>query len=460
VFAGALAAVLALALIASPTVAPIIGPEDASLASFSSVPQRPLVDVLVVGSVPALADWVVAAAPPELDVRVRSTAQAGCPLLVPDRTEGACRSFAERARPARDRTRPDLVVVGIGPSERAPMSDALRRTAPGSPNVIGATYEALAISRQVLDLQMAALPGIPVMFVDATPGDPLSDELRQLDLRAEAVTASEAQDRSTFERDLLVVLSTLHDDARLRVLVIGDSTAYQLATALEAAGTRSISVAWAGRTGCPIVPATRLRWAPGYEIDSADCPSTTSRWPDAVREFRPDVILAAASLAELSEHRYGTARTWVVPGASASSTAHDAGMEAIQQMARRTGALTIVATTPRLARGRLYDGPVGKPSRRRAWHAQVTRWDDQWESVGVVDWAGIVERAESAAGHDLREDAVHFERAPLLTLLAPPLADALLRGATQLEEGARRSGCLVGLGPRRHLNLDRCRTGS
>ncbi|MGQ0830088.1 MAG: acyltransferase family protein [Microthrixaceae bacterium] len=462
VFAGTLAAVLVLALIATPTAAPVIVPEDASLtslASFNRAPERPLVDVLVVGSVPALTDWVRDAAPPELDVRVRSTAQAGCPLLLPDRTEGGCRSFDDRARPARARTRPDLVVVGLGESDRAPMRDALRRTAPGSADVIGATYEALAISREVLDTQMAALPGVPVMFVDAMPGDPLNDELRQLDLRSEAVTVSEAPDPTTFARDLRVVLATLHDDARLRVLVIGDSTAYQLAAALGAAGTGSISVAWAGHTGCPIVPVTRLRWAPGYEIDSSGCPSTTSGWPDAVRRFRPDVILAAASLAELSEHRYGASRTWVGPGTNAFRGAHDAGMEAIQQMARGSGALTVVATTPRLARGKLYDGPVGSPARLRAWQAQVTRWDDQWASVGVVDWAAIAVAAETGAGHDLREDAVHFEREPLLNVLGPRLVDELVRTATQLDAEARAAGCLVGPGPQRHLALDRCRLG-
>ncbi len=458
VLTGALGTILALALLAAPTGAPPLVPVDAALASTHVEAAQPALEVLVVGSVPALADWVRDARVPDQRLRVRTARHLGCRARTQGPGHGACGPSAHRARdlPAR---RPDLVVVGLGPADRAPMADALRRAAPGSPDIVGATEEALAISRRVLDDLLADLGGTPALVVDTTPGDPLNSELRQLDMRSVDLTASEARDPVALARDLVAVVSTLRDDTRLRVLVIGDSSSYQLATALDAAGSTTMSVAWAGRAGCALVPAERLRWARDIELDGRSCPSTSDQWPTAVHRFRPDVILAAASLGELSDHRYSGSRAWAAPGTPAYGRVHEAWMEQLQELAGPTGALTVVATTPPLAHGKLYDGPIGSPARARAWRDQIRRWEGAWASVAVVDWAAIVRRAESAAGHDLRDDAVHFARDPLVSELAPRLVDALGPVITQLDATARARGCLVDLGTRRHLVLDACRRG-
>ncbi|MFZ6004779.1 MAG: acyltransferase family protein [Actinomycetota bacterium] len=461
---GALALVLAMAMIAVPTSAPAVAPPELELARSldqATAPPLPVVDVLVVGSVAHVTGWVRAAEVPGIELRVRSTVQAGCPLLVPDRAHGSCRSFAERASTAHRGDPPDLIVVAMGPSERAPMEAFLEKLTSGSRaserEVFVATVHALSVARQVLAAQTSVLPSVPVMFVDTTPGDPLTDEIRVLDLRSEAVTASEASDLATFERDLADLLDRIHDDDQLRVLVIGDSTAHQLAVALDAAGGERITVIWSGLAGCPLIPTDRVRWGRNMEMDTSGCPSATHLLPDAIAKVQPDVVLAAASLAELSEQRYAGTSRWVAPGEKASIAAHDAGMEALQAILKDEGTLTIVATVPPMLRGGLYDGPPAGRARLEAWLGQLRRWDAQWKSVGVVDWASIAVSAEATAGHDLREDAVHFERDPLLTLLAPPFADAFMSTIDALESEARDSGCLVVTGQVKTLDIDRCR---
>jgi hypothetical protein len=161
-------------------------------------------------------------------------------------------------------------------------------------------------------------------------------------------------------------------------------------------------------------------------------------------------------LAELSQQRYAGGSGWESPGDDAYIAAHDRGMADLQLMLRDEGSLTIVATVPPLLRGENYDGPAGDPSRLAAWLEQIRRWDDEWASVGTVDWAAIAVAAETAAGHELREDAVHFEREPLVTILAQPLVDQLLSRVTALEADARQHGCLVGSGDHKKLNLASC----
>ncbi len=458
-FAGALAIVLLLAVMARPTPAARIVPDpDEALVSFSPPPAVPVVDVLVLGSVPDVVGWVEAVRPDGVELRVRSALRTDCPLRLPDRDDAGCVAFARMATAPVPAPAPDLVVVGVGAAERVELADELVRMAPGSPEAATATVEALEVSDVLVQTMLDALPAVPVLLVDTARDAILSKEMDLLALRARDVTVSRASEPMAFERDLLGVLSTLDVDAQVRILVVGDSTSYQLATALDAASQGRVEVVWAGRANCALVPATRTRWYAGAEFDGAECPSAERVWPDAVARLRPDIVLAAASLSELAAQQYGEGAAWEDPGAPAYQAAHDRAMEALQAMLQADGVLTVVATTPPLVPARAFGGPLSDPTRLSAWLDQLTRWDEQWTSVGTVDWAAISARAEADAGHDLRIDAVHFEAEPLARVLGPRLLAELLAVAERLEAEARAGGCLTGSGADRALVLARCRS--
>lgn len=453
-FAVSMAAVVALSASATVPAAPELVPDDGAPVALRSPAERPNLDVLVVGSVPQVVDWVRATTSSSVDLRVQDAVRTGCPLLVPDRDDGPCVSFARMATPPVPGGPPDLIVVGLGAAERHEISQALRDMAPGSPLEAEATFAALEGSERILSTLLSGLPSAPVLFVDTTPGDTVTRQLHALALRSRRVDASVANDAATLRADLLALVDATA--ARLRVLVIGDSTSFQLATAIDAAGGDEVEVLWAGRQNCPLLITTRVRWSPAAEFDQSACPSTESGWPEAVAELRPDVLVAAASLPELSEQEYPGAPGWVRPGEPAYVEAHDTAMAELQALAADVGALTLVATIPPVARGRAFDGPVGEPARRQAWHAQLMRWDAAWHSVGLLDWDAIASAAEAGSPEPLRIDAVHFSRDAVVTILAPPLLRALEREVQRLTGDARTAGCLVGDRRTRHLVLGAC----
>jgi hypothetical protein len=348
---------------------------------------------------------------------------------------------------------PDLVVVGLGPVDRVELRDEVERIAAG--DEVAAAVDALRTSEQLLLTQLGALPNVPVLFVDTGDDDLLARQLRAVDLRLEQVTASRARGADALATDLRSLVEAATRD-RLRVLVIGDSTSYQLASALDTAGRDVLEVTWAGQQNCPLVPARRIRWSDDAEFDGATCPGSDGRWRTAMEAFRPDVVLASPSLPELGDQSYDGS-TWVSPGDPRSTAAHDEGMALLQDLAREVGAVTLVATVPPLRRGAGFDmGPLAAPARLDAWLAQIDRWDAQWASVGRLDWAALAAEAERSAGRDLRIDAVHFDPTALAEVLAPPLVQAVVGAAARLRAEAMEAGCQAGPedGP---LRIARCR---
>jgi len=407
----------------------------------------------VLGSVPRLDEWVALAAPPSPRLRLHSAVQPACPLRLPDRGAGACESLRHAAAGAAEAS-PDLVVVGLGPEDRAELHDELRRMT-SEPERLQATLDALEKGRQLINGALDAFPDRPVLFVDTGPEDVLARELNEVDLQQERMTVSRPA-AGTFVQDLRAGLAGVSSD-RLRVLVIGDSTSYELAMALDAAGRDRMEVAWAGRSNCTIAPVDRLRWWKGSEHDGGVCPSTGRGWPEAAAALRPDVVVAAASLPALSEQRYAPVGPWTMPGEPAYVDAHDRAMADLQELAARYGAVTVLATIPPLLPGEGLNGELGAPERLAAWMSQLQRWDTGWRSVGIVDWAAIALQAEAEAGHDLRIDAVHFDDAAVAAPLAPRFTAAVLGVVDRVRAEAEQSGCRVLL-PAPHLDLSRCRT--
>ena len=78
-----------------------------------------------------------------------------------------------------------------------------------------------------------------------------------------------------------------------RVLTVGDSVAYSLASALAATGQRSaIDVAVRAAPGCtPDDQRTAYRVGPVTAHEPSVCPTIVQRWPRDVERFQPDLVL-------------------------------------------------------------------------------------------------------------------------------------------------------------------------
>jgi hypothetical protein len=202
---------------------------------------------------------------------------------------------------------------------------------------------------------------------------------------------------------------------QLRVMVIGDSTAYGVAAGVAGSG-QPVSVLWAGRLACPLADATEIELLHSPK-DTAECPGIAD-WAAEAADFAPDVILAVSSIAEPTNHRYADSDAWRAPGDPEYATAHDDWLAELTAIAGE--ARIVVATAPHAARDTApwVDG------------ADVDRWNAQiheWEAAGrveVLDYAGMLAAAEAAAGHSLRPDGAHVDDATV-ALLGGQIATAL-----------------------------------
>jgi peptidoglycan/LPS O-acetylase OafA/YrhL len=78
-----------------------------------------------------------------------------------------------------------------------------------------------------------------------------------------------------------------------RVLVVGDSVAYSLSSALPATGrSSSIEVALRAAPGCtPDDQRTTYKLGPQTKREPSICPTMVERWPRDVQRFQPDIVV-------------------------------------------------------------------------------------------------------------------------------------------------------------------------
>jgi hypothetical protein len=77
------------------------------------------------------------------------------------------------------------------------------------------------------------------------------------------------------------------------VLVVGDSVAYSLSSALPATGrSSSIEVALRAAPGCtPDDQRTMYKLGPQTKREPSICPTMVERWPRDVQRFQPDIVV-------------------------------------------------------------------------------------------------------------------------------------------------------------------------
>jgi hypothetical protein len=438
--------------------------EEVGVVAFRAGDEPPAVelDVLVVGSESPVAAWVARAEVPGARLDVRTALRPGCPLLVPDGPAPGCPSHAEAIASGMRAGPPDLVVLAVGAADRAALHGEGAPQPGASPTDVA--LWSFAKSREILHVLVAGLPDVPTLIVDTAvaPADALATVLDGYALVHRDTVLAATADPAAVAGEL-EGLAGLTSDVRRRLLVIGDSTSFELAQALDGLAGERFDIVWAGALNCPLPPVTELRWQRDMRFPRDECPTTSRHWPDVVADFRPEAVLGIWSIPELSEQRYPDDDEWHEPGEEAYVRAHDDAMAALQALLAPTGAVTIVATSPPFAEvaqgvADFGGGPLGEPERLAAWQAQVARWDSAWHSVAVLDWAGLVVEAERAAGRSLRGDGLHLDPGAVNEWMAPQLVAALDAALAAADTDASASGCRSGLGADRVLDLARCRT--
>ena len=432
--------------------------------------------VEAVGSVPAIAQTLevmsqASNAPAgrhgdPVHVSIDDATMAGCAAIVATQIavgDSTCLPQSSGRRPA------DVLVIGLGAAEHAALQQALALT-PGQ-NADDEYAIAQNLTRQgVAEFERLGRRALSVVIVDANPRhgtpdllDVVIDEavlstpsLRRIslaDLRPSDIGILGSVQPAA-SRPIDSPTTTAPAPARLKVMVIGDSTSYGFAQALARSTTEPFDVLWSGKRNCPIARMDSIRWSAGNEFSMLDCPSISSVWPEQISTFRPDVIMVVDGLAEQSQQRYAGDDTWYEAGDPTYSRVHDADFRGLLDLAASVGAVVVVADQP-------HDAPDtvahwATVPRIDAWNAQLATWDRQWAPVTVLPYGKAVESAEMSAGHSLRPDGLHLDEPSVLNIVGTVLAPVIVQQVRDLRPALVASGCLIQSASSPRLDLARC----
>lgn len=347
----------------------------------------------------------------------------------------------------------DVLVVALGSVDHAAFTDRLaasRMLSGGAQFAISQQLDHIGVSAFAQFATLAAT----VVVIDTAPqaGDFLDGVLGEATISTTGLLRHPADGIDRAFLASLVAPPAPTTASALRVLVVGDSTSYGVATGL-AGSSEHLAVLWAGKRNCGLIPVEATTLV-DVHTPSAGCPTARDGWPAAVASFRPDVVLAVASLPEEAPQQYPGDLAWYAPGSTRYTAEHDAGMLELVALAATTGAVVEVTSAPNnpLTGARGWTSQAGID----AWNAQILSWDAQSTVVQTIDYAGLVASAETAAGHSMRPDGVHLDDASVASIIGGSFAPLFVQQVMTLRRDLALTGCLVSGPDGNQLDLAAC----
>ncbi len=381
------------------------------------------------------------------EIDVRDLLPVGCPLTSYELAPGCPEPQASIPRMMAAVT-PQLIVIGIGSAERAALDavtgdDRLQLAGRLTRSIRRAAEAAVGNSQRVLIVDTSGLTDSITVGVDQVVlAQPSVQRLESPELLVEVRRALALAEPEPVHSPAAAPAATAPGPPglgeRLKILVIGDSTSYELAAAL-ARGDGNHEVVWGGGANCPLVDVDRLRWSTGADWPMDECPNVTTVWPETIAELEPDVVLVVASLAEQSEHRYAGSEVWRVAGDPEFAAAHEAMMTQLLELVAPFGGVVLVADAPPIVAGSFVTSEMAAPDRLAGWNAQIAAWDARWQPVEVVGYSAAVAWAEFEGPQ--RDDGVHLTRLAA-DQVAAELTPVIVSQIARLRQELVASGCL------------------
>jgi len=190
----------------------------------------------------------------------------------------------------------------------------------------------------------------------------------------------------------------------LSVLVIGDSTAENVATALAAASDGSLGVISAGVLGCPLLQVAIVRDREESQQDVAYCPNNGQLVRDSLTSI--DAVVIVAGVANQWAYKKIGSDMWIEPGSEQYILDLNSFLLEIEQSVSPQGLPVLVFETPAVRDnpGILGD-EIGSLVR---WAQVIKHWDASWYSVKMIPYADSLSDPNTAEGKKERPDGVHL----------------------------------------------------
>ncbi|MEI8392302.1 MAG: hypothetical protein WCG40_07360, partial [Actinomycetes bacterium] len=350
----------------------------------------------------------------EIPIEIVNGVLAGCPVRPLEIASGECESFAAIAQRLLAESKPDLVVLSIGSAERTLIASLVAALPFPSDGVkLSNDTRIFSVSEQVVADIIQPFGVIPVIVVDYGSIDVLSNDIADAGMRISNLV-SLRQPSAKILRDALLLIDTelQGEDHRTRVMVIGDSTSFGVATAIDDMVGDRYSVLWAGGRNCPFVEVVKVRWWKDTEFDMENCPTLNGDWKTALDSFAPSIVVAIASIPEQAEQMYLGDPEWYTVSDPKFLAVHDVAMTQMMGEFDSRGITLMLMNSPEVHGGALGGAPFSQPDRVAAWNAVMQSWVARWPQIHLVDWAGMVKASEVIPG-DLRGDGVHMQQGDL-----------------------------------------------
>ena len=223
----------------------------------------------------------------------------------------------------------------------------------------------------------------------------------------------------------------------LSVLVIGDSTAENIATALAQASDGSLGVISGGVLGCPLLKVAQVRDRKDSQQDVSYCPSNEQLVRDHVSEV--DAVVVVAGVANQWAYQYAGSDVWVEPASERYKADLNGFLENIEDIVAPYGLPILVFETPPVRDNpKILGDDIATLLR---WAEVINEWDSHWYSVKMVPYADALSDPNSDEAKAERPDGVHladeFGRELARIILIPRLRDKYFDALDEMNQ----SGC-------------------
>jgi len=190
----------------------------------------------------------------------------------------------------------------------------------------------------------------------------------------------------------------------LNVLVIGDSTAENIATALAAASDGSLGVISAGVLGCPLLQVVSVRDQEESFQDVAYCPNNGQLVRDSLESI--DAVVIVAGVANQWAYKKIGSDMWIEPGSEQYILDLNSFLLEIEQSVSPQGLPVLVFETPPVRDNpRILGDEIASLVR---WAQVIKHWDSSWHSVKTIPYADTLSDPNTAEGKKERPDGVHL----------------------------------------------------
>ena len=237
----------------------------------------------------------------------------------------------------------------------------------------------------------------------------------------------------------------------LSVLVIGDSTAENIATALAQASDGSLGVISGGVLGCPLLKVAQVRDRKDSQQDVSYCPNNEQIVREHVSEV--DAVVVIAGVANQWAFQYAGSDVWVEPASDQYKADLNGFLENIEAIVAPRGLPVLVFETPPVRDNpKILGDDIAALVR---WAEVIQQWDADWHSVKMIPYADALSDPNSDEGKAERPDGVHlaedFGKELARVILIPRLRDKYFDALDEMNQTQCRS--VIDM----TLDLDLCR---